>query len=57
MWVQFHVTKYRVTHEPPEGNAIPGELACSISWTNESGHLMQGRFGATVVDEDEYIIH
>jgi REP element-mobilizing transposase RayT len=23
---------------------------------NESGHLMQGRFGATVVDEDEYIL-
>jgi putative transposase len=23
---------------------------------NESGHLMQGRFGASVVDEDEYIL-
>ena len=23
---------------------------------NESGHLMQGRFGATVVEEDEYIL-
>lgn len=23
---------------------------------NESGHLMQGRFGATVVDEDDYIL-